>query len=438
LKRKPKICFVSLGCPKNSVDSEKALGALLSQGAVLETDPARADWIIVNTCGFIESAKRESVDTFLELAAQCKKGAQLVLAGCLPSRYGDQLAELMPEASFIISVLNQGGIRELERAVFGKGRAPGACGFATGPRLPIGPYHRAYLRISEGCSNRCAYCAIPAIRGPLRSRPRGQILAEARELARSGVQEIILIGQDTTNYGFDIDGKRRLPELLEEIASLDLFEWIRLMYAHPAHMSGALVKSIARTAGVLHYLDLPLQHINDKILERMGRRVTRARIERTLEMLKSRMGDIAVRTTFIVGFPGETPAQFDELMDFVEKWKFDHVGVFTYSQEDGTRAADMGDHVKRSERTHRRRLLMETQQRLILQKNEELVGRRMTMLVDGFSDRVRRPLVARSYREAPEVDSVVFLDKGTVGGFVEAEIDGVRGYDLTARMLREL
>jgi len=435
--RTPKVSFVSLGCPKNTVDSEKALGALLSRGAVLEGDARRADWIVVNTCGFIDSAKRESIRTFLDLATQRKKRARLVLAGCLGARYGRSLAELLPEAELVLGVLDAAGIRELERAIFGGARTPAACGFAVGARLRIGAPHWAYLRIAEGCDNRCAYCAIPDIRGPLRSRPMRQILREARELADSGVREVILVAQDTTEYGRDLYGKRRLPELLDKLAGLERFDWIRLMYAHPAHLSAAVIERLRKTPGVLRYLDLPLQHVDDKILKCMGRRVTRAKIERILERLKTVIPDIAIRTTFIVGFPGETARQFHELVRFVRKWRLDHVGVFAYSREEGTRAAAWAGQVSYRERLRRRRVLMEAQQSIVLERNRAFVGKRFTVLIDGPSGRVRRPMAARSYREAPEVDSVIFLDGGAAGRLVEAEIDGVRGYDLTARIVRE-
>ena len=436
--RKPSVSFVSLGCPKNTVDSEKALGALLSRGVILETDPRRADWIVVNTCGFIDSAKRESVDTFLDLARRRKKHSHLVLAGCLSARYGGALAEFLPEAELVLGILDAAGIRALERAVCGGARTPGACGFATGPRLRIGPPHWAYLRIAEGCDNRCAYCAIPGIRGPLRSRSMRQILREARELADAGVRELVLVAQDTTSYGLDLYGERRLAALLEKLAGLERFDWIRLMYAHPAHLGADVINGLKKTPRVLHYLDLPFQHIDDRILKCMGRRVTRAKIERILDRLKTAAPDIAIRTTFIVGFPGETVAQFHKLVRFVREWRFDHVGVFAYSREEGTRAAEFAGHLKYRERLRRRRILMAAQQSIVMQKNRALKGKRFRVLLDGPSGRVRRPVAGRSYREAPEVDSVIFLDKGAPGCFVEAEIDGARGYDLTARVVREL
>ena len=263
----PRVFVASLGCPKNTIDSEKALGALLSRGACLETDPARADWILVNTCGFIASAKRESLDTLFELAAKRRKGARVILAGCLSKRYGDVLPALVPEADHVVGVLDGRGVRQLEMIVFGTARAKVSCGFAVGPRLRIGPSHSAYLRIAEGCNNRCAYCVIPSIRGPLRSRPMKQVITEARRLAHAGVREFVVVAQDTSNYGADLYGRRSLPKLLGRLGEVPGVEWIRLMYTHPAHVTRHMVKMFVGLKPLLHYIDLPLQHAATDILE---------------------------------------------------------------------------------------------------------------------------------------------------------------------------
>jgi len=435
--RPPRICFVSLGCPKNTIDSEKALGAILSRGAALETDPSRADWIILNTCGFISSAKRESLETFFDLAAKRRKNSKMVLAGCLPSRYGDELAAQVPEADLVLGVLDGDALRRLEEAIFGAARCRLCRGFLEGPRLRIGPRHRAYLKIAEGCDNRCSYCAIPAIRGPLRSRPLGQVVEEARGLAASGVKELIVVAQDTTNYGVDLYGRRRLADLLERLDRIDGLEWIRLMYAHPAHLGDEILKLFVGLEKLVHYIDLPLQHAATEVLRAMGRKVTLARVEGLLDRIRGKIPDMAIRTTFMVGFPGESPRHFETLLKFVERQKFDHAGAFVYSSEEGTGAARSPAQVPFAERRRRRKLLMQAQQRIVLARNRAMIGRRMRVLVDAPGAGKRAPCVARSYREAPEVDSVIYLDRGLVGRFVHARISGARGYDLEAKTLRE-
>jgi len=435
--RPPGICFVSLGCPKNTIDSEKALGALLSRGAVLETDPSRADWIILNTCGFISSAKRESLETFFDLASKRRKNARLVLAGCLPSRYGDELAAKLPEADLVVGVLDGTALRRLEKAVFGEARARLRCGFLDAPRLRIGPAHWAYLKIAEGCDNRCSYCAIPAIRGPLRSRPLGQVVEEARALAGSGVKELIVVAQDTTNYGVDLYRRRRLGDLLERLSQIDGVEWIRLMYAHPAHLADEVLELFLHLEKLVHYIDLPLQHAATEVLRAMGRAVTLTKVERLLDRIRQKAPDVAIRTTFIVGFPGESPRHFETLLNFVERQKFDHAGAFVYSAEEGTKAALLSAQVPFAEKLRRRKLLMQVQQKVVLARNRAMIGRSMRVLTDGPSGGKRLPYVAHSYREAPEVDSVIYLDEGAPGRFARVRISGMRGYDLTAKLLKD-
>ena len=463
-KNPPTVALVSLGCPKNLVDSERMLAGLALGGFAVTTDPDGADVAVVNTCAFIDLARAES-DQHIDVLETLKREGRLrriVVAGCMAQRYGRTILERHPGIDAIVGVSEREALAEVCCALLRQparkkrdrppAAAPGAIirvkpmPAAAPPddreRLRLTPRHYAYLRISEGCDNRCAYCAIPEIRGPLRSKPPEQLLAEAAELAADGAKELILIGQDTTAYGRDF-GKvspaagseprvDSLHALLAELRRRVRVPWLRLMYTHPASFSDEVIAELARGLPLVPYVDLPLQHIADPILESMGRRVSRARIEDLIARLRNAVPGIALRTSFIVGYPGETDGQFDELLAFVQKVRFDHVGVFVYSPEPGTRAAGMPGQVPTDTARGRWDRLMQAAEALAFAAAREQVGRRLTVLVDGPDGAGH--LVARHAGQAPEVDSVVLLPEGAadVGHMVEVCITGTAGYDLVA------
>jgi len=420
----PTVHLVTLGCAKNLVDSERLLARLVRGGAVIVGRPQDAEVIVVNTCAFIEAARRESVDTILSLARWKTEGRcrRLIVMGCLGERYRADLVSALPEADRVF------GIRELDDVV-------DSCGAArvrtTSERLLLTPRHTAYLRISDGCSNRCAYCAIPAIRGPYRSRPFADIVREAEELVASGVRELILIGQDTTLYGSDLRG-RRIEDLLARLAEIRRLRWLRLLYTHPAHFSEGLIEAYASIPKLCPYVDLPVQHLDDAILRRMGRHVTRDEILALVDRIRERIPDVVIRTTIIVGFPGETREQFNDMLRLLRRLRFDHLGAFAYSREDGTRAARMGGQV--SERTKERRLrdLMLAQRRLVRFNQRRWVGRQVELVVDakGPGD----SWIARTRFQSPDVDGVTYIRGGELlpGRFLRARITGFRSYDLIA------
>jgi len=429
MKSGPRIHLVTLGCAKNLVDSERILGTLAFAGAVIATTPDEADILIVNTCGFIAAAKEESIQAVLRLSRfkQADPRRKLIVMGCLAQRYAPSLRRQLPEVDRVF------GLGE-EDAILA------ACGLRvrgreeTG-RLLLTPRHTAYLRIADGCDNRCAYCAIPAIRGPFRSRPAEEILKEARELVASGVRELNVIGQDTTLYGADRPGSPRIHELLERIARTPRLRWLRLLYTHPAHFPPELIEAYRALPKLCPYVDLPLQHLNDDILRRMGRRVSQAQVTDLIGRIRDRVPGVAIRTSFIVGFPGETRRQFDELLKKVREIRFDHLGAFAYSREEGTRAASMPGQF--SERTKARRLgeLMRAQQEIVLARNRAMKGAELEIVVEepapGRPDR----WIARSRTQAPDVDGVTFVSGKNLrpGQFVRAVVTGSSGYDLIAK-----
>jgi len=456
----PTVALVSLGCPKNLVDSERMLAGLALGGFAVTTDPDGADVAVVNTCAFIDLARAESDEHIDRLEALKRSGRlrHIVVAGCMAQRYGRSILERHPQVDAIVGIAERDALAEVCRTAL-RGKAKLAAALARrwrparmfGPppddreRLRLTPRHYAYLRISEGCDNRCAYCAIPEIRGPLRSKPPEQVLAEAEELAADGAKEIIIIGQDTTAYGCDLPGTQlaarlggrsgsdSLAQLLAELRQRIRVPWIRLMYTHPASFGEDVIAELTAGPPLVPYVDLPLQHISDPILASMGRRVTRAEIEALLGRLRRAVPGIAIRTSFIVGYPGETEARFEELLEFVEKVQFDHVGVFVYSREPGTRAADLPDQVPPAVARERWDRLMAAAERLAHAAAARRVGETLTVLVDGADERGR--IVARHAGQAPEVDSVVLLPAGAaaVGEFASARVTGAEGYDLVAQ-----
>ena len=433
-----KVGLVSLGCAKNRVDSENLLGMLRARGMEIVADPAEADAIFVNTCGFIESAKEESIDAIFEMAQYKKTGRlkRLFVTGCLSQRYPDALLDEIPEIDGIMGVADYARLDEM-LADAESGHRP--CYTANGarflktPRVLTTPPFSAYVKISDGCDNRCAYCAIPLIRGGYSSRPFDDIVAECRRLAEDGVTELTLIAQDTSRYGCDLgDGHYLLPELLEAVSAIDGVHWVRVLYCYPDSTDDRLLDAIARLPKVAPYLDLPLQHIDDDLLRRMNRRGS-------ADWIKSRIAEcrkrgILVRTTMIVGFPGETDAQFQTLLDFVREAKFERLGAFTYSAEEGTPAARMPDQIPEEVKNARLDQLMMLQQAISMDFNESRVGTTCEVLVEGFDEETGR-FYGRSILEAPESDGCIWLEDAdlTPGEYIPVVITGAEAYDLTGR-----
>jgi ribosomal protein S12 methylthiotransferase len=441
--------FVSLGCPKNLVDSERMLGKLAQDGYSLTPDADGADVVVVNTCGFIEPARQESLGVIremLELKRQGRVGA-VVVAGCLAERKKEDLLNEVPEVDHIVGVFGREEISQVvHRALYKNRREEQRSLFRPAPvkalpdteRLRITPRHYAYLKISEGCDRLCTFCAIPGMRGKHVTKPMEEVVREARELAADGVRELIVVAQDTTYYGLDLYGRVRLAELLRELDGIDGLEWIRVLYAYPIHFTDELIETMATAKKMIPYLDLPLQHINDSMLRRMSRKVDRAATEDLLGRLRAAIPDLTLRTTFIVGFPGETEAEFGELCEFVRAARFERVGAFPYSQEPGTPAARLPDQVPEEVKTDRRNRLMEIQQDIAFAHAQAQVGREREVIVDGPDAEVPGCFAARGHADAPDIDCTVRL-KGKAlraGDLVWARVTGADGYDLLARAIK--
>jgi ribosomal protein S12 methylthiotransferase len=434
------VALVSLGCPKNLVDSEKILAHLAEGGCVVAAPIDQADVIVVNTCGFIAPAVQESLDVIAEAVAHKRTGRaqRVVVAGCLASRDGEKLFELAPGIDAVVGVNDRDSILSAVRGRKHVTRVSACDGAVAGDegRFRLTPPHTAYLRIAEGCGRRCTFCTIPAIRGPLRSKPPGQVLAEARELLADGAVELNLIAQDTTAYGSDLapsaptaGGHGSLAGLLRSLDALEGVEWIRLMYAYPHGFGEDLIDALAECRHVVPYLDIPLQHISDAVLKRMGRAVTRKHIVDLLHRLRRRIGGLVLRTTLIVGFPGETDGQFAELLAFVKDFRFDALGVFPYWPEAGTPAARLRGAVEEHVKQRRLEAVMLAQQGIAFQANRRRVGQAVRVLVDGpDADGI---CVGRHYGQAPDVDSICKLtDPRPAGTFVDGRVAAYDGYDL--------
>ncbi|MCL6634165.1 MAG: 30S ribosomal protein S12 methylthiotransferase RimO [Peptococcaceae bacterium] len=440
-----KVGLVSLGCPKNLVDSEIMLGLLKDAGFIVTNRDQEADVLIVNTCSFINDAKEESIKTILELARR-KEGGRcraLLVAGCLAQRYSEELLAEMPEIDGLIGTGSVSEILQVIRRVLAGERvslvgAPGYLHTARLPRIQATPSYTAYLKIAEGCDNRCSYCTIPAVRGPFRSREQGDILAEAAGLARRGVKELILVAQDTTRYGVDLYGRAALTELVGRLAEVDGLIWLRLLYAYPALITDELIRLLATEKKLCRYLDIPLQHAADPVLLRMNRRGTGEEAVRLIEKLRSAVPGITLRTSFMVGFPGETEEDFRGLLDFMARVKFDRAGVFVYSREEGTAAAEMSGQVPEEVKLERRARAMALQQMISLEKNRERIGEVITVLVEGCRSRRRGMYSGRSEGDAPEIDGKVFFKSSVdlrAGDFVKVLVKGARAYDLTGELV---
>ena len=438
-----RIMFVSLGCDKNLVDTENMLGILKDKGFEFTDDEMQADVIAVNTCCFIHDAKQESINTILEMAEHKKDAVckALIVTGCLAHRYKDEITKEIPEVDALIGTSSYDKIAEVVLSVLeGKGYS---CVEDT-DRLPVVKNHRImttggyyeYLKIAEGCDKHCTYCIIPAVRGNFRSFEMEYLLEQARYLADNGTKELILVAQETTVYGTDIYGKKALPELLRKLCRIDGLEWIRILYCYPEEITDELIQVIKEEPKLCKYLDMPIQHSSDNILRRMGRRTTRQELVDVITKLRNNIPDIALRTTLITGFPGETEEDIDDLLDFVDTMEFDRLGVFTYSPEEGTPAASMTDQVPENIKEERRNRIMELQQEVSLDKSADMVGRVIPVMVEGkITD--DDAYVGRSYKDAPNVDGYVFINTNAQlmsGQIVNVSITGSMEYDLIGEL----
>jgi ribosomal protein S12 methylthiotransferase len=436
--------FVSLGCPKNLVDSERMLGKLAQDGYALQADADGADVVVVNTCGFIEPARQESlavVREMLALKAEGRVGA-VVVAGCMAERQRDLLLEHVPEVDQIVGVFGREDIaavvdravsqRDEQRSLF---RPAPVRALEDTARLRITPRHYAYLKVSEGCDRLCTYCAIPKMRGKHVTKPVEEVVREARELAADGARELILVAQDTTYYGLDLYGRTRLADLIRELDRVDGIEWVRVLYAYPEHLSDEVIDALAGSAKVVPYLDMPLQHINDRVLRRMIRRVDRAATEHLLRRLRDRWPGLALRTTFIAGFPGETDAEFEELRRFVAEFKFERLGAFPYSREPGTPAEKLDGHLPEDVKAARVAALMEAQQAVAFGWAAGQVGKEVATIVDGPDPEFAGHARGRTTADSPEIDCAVRVKGKNLrpGDLVTAKVTAADGYDLVAR-----
>ncbi len=419
-----KVAVLTLGCSKNLVDSERLIARINAAGTLTTENPAEADVVIINTCGFIESSKAESINLILQAAEQRRRKhiKKLIVFGCLSQRYTESLKSQIP---YIDDVL---GVETYDEILTALGLSPsGDCG-----RSLLTPPYSAYLKISEGCNHRCGFCAIPLIRGNYKSRDMKEILAEAKSLARDGVKEINVIAQDTTFYGRDIYGEPRLAELLNHLADVSEFRWIRLLYTYPYSFPLDVVRTIAERGNICNYLDLPLQHISDSVLKSMGRGAGSDKIRSLLTDIKTISPEISLRTTFIVGFPTETEENFSELYNFVQEMKFSRMGVFTYSPEEGTPAFDLGDPISEDLKEERFGKLMELQQNISLEKNKSLVGKDIEVLIEETKGKT---YLGRTAADAPEIDNGVIIktrEKLVPGSFITAKVIEAQEYDLVA------
>lgn len=438
---KETVCLVSLGCPKNLVDSEVILGLLTKKGYLLTTDPLQAEILIVNTCSFIKEATQEAIETILHLSHYKEEGCcrLLIVSGCLPQRYGTILERELPEVDLFVGT---GEFYKLPELLARKKRRKSYLSQPTfiynerTPRILSTPPFLAYLKIAEGCSNTCTFCTVPKIRGPYRSRKIRSILKEAEQLADKGVQELILIAQDTTAYGRDLEDGTSLEKLLKSLSKIDGLRWIRILYAYPReeNFSEGLLELMAHEEKICPYLDLPIQHIDDEMLKRMGRRVKGREIRNLLEKIRISIPKISLRSTFIVGFPGEKENQFQLLLNFVKEIQFDHLGAFKYSSEEGTPASRLPHSIPEKVKEERLRTLMEIQKKISLKKYQQLVGQKKLVLVDG-APQEKGFFRGRLQTQAPEIDGSVYLKgKASLGDWVEAKITQALPYDLFAQI----
>ena len=441
-----KILFVSLGCDKNLVDTEMMLGLLRKKGYEFTDDEADADIVVVNTCCFIGDAKEESINTLLEMSQLRREGKiqALLATGCLAQRYREEIQKEIPEVDAILGTMAIEEIAEaVEEVLAGRGRnhyrdlnsPPALCR----NRVVTTGGHFAYLKIAEGCNKRCTYCIIPKVRGDYRSVPMEELVAQAEQLAQDGVKELILVAQETTLYGVDLYGRKSLPELLHRLAAIEDIRWIRILYCYPEEITDELIETIALEPKVCHYLDIPIQHAADNVLRRMGRRTNEEELRGQIKKIRERIPDICLRTTLISGFPGETQEDYEELYRFVNEMEFDRLGVFPYSQEEDTVAAEMPDQIEEEVKEARRDELMELQQAIAFEKADTMVGSVLDVMIEGkVAD--EDVYVARTYRDAPGVDGYLFLNTTAqlmTGDFVKALVTGSNEYDLIGEVYHE-
>lgn len=439
-----KVLFISLGCDKNLVDSEFMLGKLTQHKFTVTDDEQEADVIVVNTCCFIHDAKEESIQSILDMAQYRTNGSckALIVCGCLAERYRDEILKEIPEVDAVLGTNSTEQICDaIERVLLGDKYE------AYEPLTGIEKHeakrsvstggHYAHLKIAEGCSKHCTYCIIPSIRGDFRSVPMEELLSQARDLAEAGVKELILVAQETTLYGIDLYGKKSLHILLNELNKIPGIYWIRLMYCYPEEIYDELIEAIRDNEKVCHYIDMPIQHINSDILKRMGRKTNREMLEEKIAALRAAIPDIAIRTTLICGFPGETPKQHEELMEFINETEFDRLGAFTYSPEENTPAATFDNQVDESVKEDWQADVMELQEEIILDKNETMVGQEILVMIEGkVAD--ENAYVGRSYRDAPDIDGLVFVNTDTElvsGDFAKVHITGAYEYDLIGELI---
>ena len=440
-----KVGMISLGCPKNQVDAEHMLALIDAAGYEIVDYVDGCDVVIVNTCGFIDDAKKEAIENILDMVELKKEGiiSKIVVTGCLAQRYKDEIVTEIPEVDAVVGIGANGDIvKTIEEVMSGVDtieKYPPRCDLPLeGQRILTTPQYWAYLKIGEGCSNRCTYCTIPSIRGNMRSRSMENVIEEAKQLAESGVKELILIAQDTTSYGLDLYGELKLPELLNELCKIDSIEWIRLLYCYPDMITDELIETMKKQDKIVNYIDLPLQHADDKILKAMNRRGDQAMIRNVIEKLRTEIPDVVIRTTFIVGFPGEGEDEFENLAVFVNEIEFDRLGVFTFSAQEGTPAYDMEDQVEEDVKTRRGEIIMQDQYSIMEEKNSEKIGKTYKVIVedyDGYSD----SYTGRTYMDAPEIDGIVRFTSDRdldIGDFVEVEIFDVEDYDLIGEVKR--
>ena len=438
-----KVSMVSLGCPKNQVDAEMMLKTLADAGFEISTEESEADAIIINTCGFIEEAKQEAIENILE-AAQYKKNGKckaLIVTGCLAERYKDDVTKEIPEADVCVGIGSNGNIAEIVKAALDK-KAVNSYGDKlsldlNGDRILGGYSFSTYLKIGDGCDNCCTYCAIPQIRGRMRSRTIEDCVSEAKRLADRGVTELIVVAQDTTAYGTDIYGKPMLTELLKELVKIEKLHWIRTLYTYPERITDDLLELIAKEKKLCKYLDMPIQHVNGEILKKMNRKGDENSLRALIEKIRSKVPDITLRTTLITGFPGETEEQFTQLAQFVKDIKFDRLGCFPYSAEENTVAANMPDQIEEQTKVDRMESIMETQLAVNNEKNNEKIGKIFEVLIEGYDDYIRC-YYGRSYADAPEIDGKIFFISGRplkIGDYEKVKINDTVEYDLLGELI---
>lgn len=438
-----KIGMISLGCPKNQVDAEIMLAKLAEGGFEITNDVDGADAVIVNTCGFIEDAKKEAIENILDMAELKKEGVigKIIVTGCLAERYKEEILSEIPEIDAVVGIGSNADICEVcRRALSGETVetfGEKTCLPLSGERLLTTPPWFAYLKIAEGCSNHCTYCAIPSIRGEFRSRPAEEILEEAKDLAKSGVKELIVVAQDTTRYGEDLYGKSALPALLKALSQIEELQWIRVLYCYPERISDELLEVMASSDKILNYLDIPIQHADAGVLKAMNRKGDKESLLVLLQKIREKLPDAVLRTTLITGFPGETEEAFQTLCEFVKEAQFDRLGCFAYSTEEGTPAALLPDQIDEEVRKERGEVVMEQQYRIFEAKNEALVGQILPTVVEGY-DAYTDSYFGRTWRDAPDIDGQVHFTCGYElheGDFVEVEIFEVQDYDLIGEVV---